>query len=161
MRSVSMWQFIQNCLMVLSKAVWLGWREKKLCLVYGNRGMDLCQIAPGHKRLNSSPPAKENVPSEYLPTEAELGFFPPETNLFQSASNNWPLPSPGSAGRSLDIPRTVAGIGVCKSCKPAFQQVHSDLLRSRNLKDLNKDVTDRLGKIKTPSATARFKVDLN
>lgn len=53
--------------------------------------MDLCQIAPGHKRLNSSPPAKENVPSEYLPTEAELGFFPPETNLFQSASNNWPL----------------------------------------------------------------------
>lgn len=88
-------------------------------------------------------------------------FLSPETYLFQSASNNWPLPSPGSAGRSLEIPRTLAWIGVCKSCSPAFQQVHLDLLRSRNLKDLSKDVTERLGKIKTPSATARFKVDLN
>lgn len=76
MRSVSMWQFIQNCLMELSKALWLGWREKKVCLVYGNRGMDLWQIAPGHKRLNPSHPPKENVASQDLSTEAELGFSP-------------------------------------------------------------------------------------
>lgn len=46
-------------------------------LVYKNHGMDLCQIARGHKRLNPSHPPKENVPSQDLPTEAELGFSPP------------------------------------------------------------------------------------
>lgn len=92
---------------------------------------------------------------------SRVGFFPPEAYLFQSASNDWALPRPGSAGRTLETPRTLACIGVCKSCSLAFQQVPSDLLRSRNLKDLNKDVTERLGKLKIPSATAKFKVDLN
>lgn len=132
-----------------------------MCLVYGNCGMDFCQIAPGHKRLNPSRAPKENVASQDLSTEAEVGFSPPETYLFQSPSNDWAFPHPGSAGRSLETPRTLAGIGVCKSCSLAFQQVPSDLLRTRNLKDLKKDVTERLGKIKIPSATAKCKVDLN
>lgn len=76
MRSVSIWQFIQNCLLELSKTLWLGWREKNVCLVYGNHGMDLCQIAPGHKILNLSHDPKENVPSQDLSPEAKLGFFP-------------------------------------------------------------------------------------
>lgn len=145
--------------MELSEALWLGWREKKVSLVYGNRGMDLCQTAPGHKRLKPSHLQRKCSISGLFNWSRVV--FPPETFLFQSASNDWTLPSSDSAGRSLEIPRTLAWVGVCKSCSLAFQQVPSDLLRSRDLKDLNEDVTERLGKIKILSATARFKVDLN
>lgn len=116
---------------------------------------------PQKMKSFSSPKGKRSISGLINWSRVGIPPRPPGTYLFQSASNDWPLPSPGSAGRSLEIPRTLAWIGVCKSCSLAFQQVPLDLLRSKNLKDVNKDVTERLGKIKIPSATAKFKVDLN
>lgn len=53
----------------------VGLEREKVHLVYGKHGMDLCQIAPDHKRLNPSHPQRENVPSHHLLTEAEVGVL--------------------------------------------------------------------------------------
>lgn len=50
-------------------------------------------------------------------------YFFTGTYLFQWVPNDCALPTPGSDGRNLKMPRTLTWTGVCKSCSPAFQQV--------------------------------------
>lgn len=96
-------------------------REESVFRVW-EHGMDLCQIAPGHKSICQM--EGERAFFSFFSVVVVFFFFFTETYLFQSASNNWPLPHPGFAGRSVKMPRTLVWTGVCKSCSSGFQQLH-------------------------------------